>query len=117
VATLRAINLGVRFLLELASLAAFAYWGATLPRSFPTRVAIAVGLPLIVAIFWGVFVSPKARIPTGRFGRAGLGLVVFLASAGTLRDRGHPSLAATFAVIAVVSSVLVSFLPQSRGET
>ena len=109
---LRAINLGIRFRLELASLAAFAYWGWTLPTARPVRVAAAIGLPLLVAVLWGSFIAPRARVNTGRVGQAGLGLIVFLAAAAALYDRGYSSGAATFAAIAIGSSVILYFLPQ-----
>jgi uncharacterized protein DUF2568 len=111
-AALRAINLGVRFLLELAALTSFAYWGGTLPATSLIRIIAAITLPLIVAVFWGFFVAPKARIPTGRLGRAGLGLIVFLAGAAALFDRGHGSIAQAFAAVAIVSSLVVYALPQ-----
>lgn len=111
-AGIRAINLGVRFLLELGALAAAGYWGATIHAGAAARAGAAVALPLLVAAFWGTFVSPKAPLPTGRVGRAGLGLVVFLAAAALLNGRGFASLAAAFAAVAVVSSVLLYALPQ-----
>ncbi|MFN8666900.1 MAG: YrdB family protein [Gemmatimonadaceae bacterium] len=112
VATLRLINLGVRFLLELASLGAFAYWGASLPARTMVRGVAAVGIPLAVALLWGVFISPKARIPTGHAGRAGLGLLVFLAAALALADRSHHVAAVAFAIVALGSSLLLYRLPQ-----
>ncbi|HEY9227856.1 MAG TPA: YrdB family protein [Gemmatimonadaceae bacterium] len=111
-AALRVINLGVRFLLELAALAIFGYWGATLAAGVVLRTTAAVVLPLAVAVCWGIFISPKARVPTGRLGRAGLGLLVFLAAAAALYTRGHVAPAATFAVVAVASSVILYILPQ-----
>ena len=111
-ATLRLINLAVRFVLELASLAAFAYWGWTLRVSTPLRVAAAIALPLLVGIFWGLFVAPRARMPTGRLGQAALGLLVFLLAAAALYSRGHSSGAVVFALIALASSLLLYALPQ-----
>ena len=111
-AALRVINLGVRFLLELAALAVAAYWGATLQASAERRWTAALILPLAIALFWGAFVSPKARFPTGRLGRAGLGLLIFLAAATALFDRGHVASAQAFAAVALVSSLLVYALPQ-----
>ena len=111
-ATLRVVNLAVRFLLELGSLAAFGYWGATLPAGSAVRVSAAIALPLLVAGLWGAFISPKARVPTGRAGRAGLGLVVFLAASALLYLRGHEPLAVTFAIVALISSIVVYALPQ-----
>lgn len=111
-ATLRVINLGVRFLLELVALATFAYWGATLPAGAIVRTVMAAILPLGVAVIWGIFISPKARIPTGRLGRAGLGLIVFVGGAAALYARGYVIPAETFTIVAVVSSVLLYALPQ-----
>ena len=111
-ALLRLVNLGVRFLLELASLAALAYWAATLHLGSAGRALLALLVPAAAVAFWGLFVSPKARFPTGRGGRAGLGLLVFLAAAGALDARGHDGLAGAFAAVAVVSSILLYALPE-----
>jgi hypothetical protein len=110
---LRGINLGVRFLLELCALAAFGYWGATVRASIVLRALLAIVIPLGVALVWGLFISPKARYSTGRPGQVGLGLIVFLVAALALRERGQVALAASFAVIALVSSALLYVLPQS----
>ena len=109
---LRLINLGVRFLLELGALGAFSYWGATARASGALRAALAVILPLIVALLWGLFISPKARYSTGRAGQVGLGVIVFLVAALLLRERGHVTVAAAFAATSVVSSLLLYALPQ-----
>lgn len=111
--TLRAANLVLRFLLELAALAAFGYWGVTTVASRGVQVALAIVLPSIIAIVWALFISPKARFPTGAFGRASLGLVVFLLAAAALWSRDRTTLATTSACLAVVSSVLIFFLPQT----
>ncbi|HEX6535857.1 MAG TPA: YrdB family protein [Gemmatimonadaceae bacterium] len=104
---LRLANLGVRFGLELAALAAVAYWGATAPAGRPARVALAIAAPVLVAIAWGMFISPKARIPTGLLGRGILGFVVFTLAALALWSRGQASLAAAYEAIALASSVLL----------
>ncbi len=51
------INLAVRFLLELAGLAALGYWGWR-QGSGLTGYALTVALPLIAAALWGVFNVP-----------------------------------------------------------
>jgi hypothetical protein len=58
----KAANLALRFLLELAALAALGYWGATVDADTAARVALGVGLPLAAALFWGMFVAPRARV-------------------------------------------------------
>lgn len=109
---LRLLNLGVRFALELATLAIVGFWGATVQGSAAWRWTLAVVLPLGIATFWGVFVSPKARVPTGRLGRAGLGLLVFIIAAAALADRGYVFEAQVFAAVAIASSIVVYALPQ-----
>ena len=54
---MKELNLGVRFLLELCLLAALAYAG------LQVSVVLAVAAPLAAAVVWGLFVSPKARVP------------------------------------------------------
>lgn len=48
------INLLIRFVLEIILLVIFAYWGSHTHFPFPS-IFVAVGLPLIAAIIWGVF--------------------------------------------------------------
>lgn len=60
------LNLGFRFLLEVAALAAFAWWGWA--WGDPWRWPLAIGLPLVAAIIWGLFRTPgdttaKQRAP------------------------------------------------------
>jgi hypothetical protein len=52
------INLGVRFVLELAALGAFAYWGWTQHGGI-FRLLWSLGLPLFAALLWGVFRVPE----------------------------------------------------------
>ena len=107
-----AANLALRFLLELGALAAVAYWGATMSSAHILRVALAIAAPATVALIWGIFISPKARIPTGLYGRAILGFVVFSVAALALHARGHTQLAAAYWGLALVSSVLLLAWPQ-----
>jgi hypothetical protein len=113
---LRVSNLALRFLLELAALTTFGYWGATNGAGRVVSILLALGLPSIAAALWGLFISPKARFATGAFGRAFLGLLVFLLAAAALWSRGRIPLAATFASLAVVSSVLILIFPQSTPD-
>jgi hypothetical protein len=48
------LNLLLRFLLELAALAAIGFWGWA-GHEGPLRYALAIGLPLIAAGLWAVF--------------------------------------------------------------
>lgn len=49
---LKALNLLVRFLLELCMLAAVGYWGFTTGSSWVVKIILGIGLPLLVAALW-----------------------------------------------------------------
>ena len=74
------------FGLELAALATFGVWGAQ------TGPNLGVGAPLLVAVFWGAFLSPRAAFSLPPTLRGSLKLLVFAAAVGALaaqleRDR------------------------------
>jgi hypothetical protein len=48
-------NLALRFILEMATLAALAFFG------FVTFIPLGIILPLIGVFVWGTFVAPRAR--------------------------------------------------------
>ena len=57
---MRTGNLALRFVLELACLAALAYWGAGATASDAANVALAILAPLTAATVWGVWSAPRA---------------------------------------------------------
>jgi hypothetical protein len=111
---MRAANLVLRFLLELAALAALGYWGATWPGSPAARVALGVGTPLAAALAWGTFVAPRARVVLPSAVRMALGLAVLGAAAAALAARGHGRLATGFGAAAVVNALLMLAWRQDR---
>jgi hypothetical protein len=70
---LEGANLGLRFLLELCTLAALAYAG------FLLFIPLAVIFPLAAAILWGQFIAPRARKRLEDPARLALELVYFAA--------------------------------------
>jgi NADH:ubiquinone oxidoreductase subunit K len=60
---IRAINLGVAFLLELAVLFAIGYWGLTMTQGWLVRLLASLGGILLMAVLWGIFASTKASAP------------------------------------------------------
>lgn len=104
---MRAANLALRFLLELAALGILAYWGATSAGPAWQRAALAIAAPTAVAVLWGTLIAPRApvRVPEG--GKAVLALSVFALAAVALASRGLRVLAVTLAVIALLNAVLL----------
>ena len=51
------LNLGIRFLLELCTLAIGSMWGWQRGDGW-TKPALAIGIPLLIALLWGTFRVP-----------------------------------------------------------
>jgi hypothetical protein len=104
---IRGTNLGLRFLLELAALASVGYWGLRAGDSGLARIALALGIPLAVAIIWGTFLSPNASVPLPGALTVALQLAAFAAAALALIRTGHASMGATFGGFAIVNAALL----------
>ena len=102
---LRGVTLAVRFLCELAMLAALAHWGFTVGDGIGAWV-LGVGAPLLAAVVWGAWVAPKARWPVPMPVRVVIELVLFGAAVGGLTVAGQPVLAVVLGVAALVTSLL-----------
>jgi hypothetical protein len=79
----KAANLALRFLLELAALAALAYWG------WGVAWVLAVATPAAWIARWATFGSPKARIKLSTPWRIVFEAVVFGAAAAALWAAGQ----------------------------
>lgn len=104
---MRGVNLGVRFVLELAALAALAAWGWHAGDSPAVRLLLAVAAPLVAAVAWGAWVAPRAtrRLPDPwRLGVEGL---VFAAASAGLLAMHATALAVTLAAAYLVNVVLL----------
>jgi hypothetical protein len=105
VSGLRGVTLTVRFLCELALLAALAYWGFHVGDGAGAWV-LGLGAPLLAAAVWGAFVAPRARWPVPVPARVALELVLFAAAAVALAIAGQPVLAVVLGVAALATSLL-----------
>jgi hypothetical protein len=94
-------NLAVRFLLELCLLAALAYAG------LQVNIVLAILAPLVAAVVWGLFVSPKARFPLSRPLWVGVQVVLFGAAVAGLVASGQGVLGSIFGVAVAVNLALV----------
>lgn len=65
-----------------------------------------IGTPLFAMIVWGLFRSPKARIPLDPVGRGIVEIAVMGSAAIAWAMLGHPLVAIAFAVIALVSGII-----------
>jgi Protein of unknown function (DUF2568) len=106
-ATPGAMNLAVRFVVEMGAYASFAYWGASTGPSDVTRVTLAVVAPLIAIVIWMLYLAPRARRrlvdPVALFAE----LAIFIAATSTLVSAGQVELGAFLGGVAVVNTVLI----------
>jgi Protein of unknown function (DUF2568) len=105
--TLKSANLALAFLVELAALVAFAWWGYQTGQGTLAKIALAIGAPLAVAVFWGLFVAPRAVFTLSPFWRSTLAMIVFGAGAIALFATGQTALAWIFLVVAVLNRILL----------
>jgi hypothetical protein len=105
--TLKFMNAALAFLLELAMLAAFSYWGFHGEKSLLTKWLLGIGLPVLAAVAWGMLLAPRAANRLGNVSGNLLSLILFLCGAAALYDTGHTLLAIIFAVIAFVNRLLI----------
>ncbi len=96
------INLGLRFLLELAALAAAAAWGWQKGEGW-LRFVLAIGIPLLLAVLWGTFRIPNdpgaAPVAVPGWLRLALELAFFGFAVWALQDAHWTTLAWTFGIV------------------
>jgi hypothetical protein len=104
-------NDGLRFLLELAALAALGYWGFA---EFDGVVQWVVGLgaPLLAAGVWGTFVAPRAARPTADPLRLLLEVAIFGSGVAALVAADSTGFAIVFAALVLMHLGLTFVLGQ-----
>jgi hypothetical protein len=112
--TVRAANLTLKFLLELAAIAAFAYWGASVGHG-GVAVLVAIAAPTLIAVLWGRFAAPRARrrLPTAT--RIVFELTVFALAVAALAAAGQPLAAAVLGFVVCVNALLLTVFKQWDG--
>ena len=104
-------NLAIKFGLELAALALFAYWGAD-EGSGVWAVVLAVIAPAAMIIVWGLFAAPRATHRLAAPARIPLEVSVFALAAIAGYAAGATIPAITFAVVALVNALGLTLLRQ-----
>lgn len=106
------VNLGFRFLLEIAAYLAMGYWGWTQHEGI-WRYLWTVGLPLGWAILWGVFAVPedpsrsgKAPVPVPGWIRLVLEFAYFATAVWALFAADQNQLGLVFGVLVLIHYAL-----------
>ena len=112
-----AVVLTLRFLLELGALVALGWWGRGAADG-AASIALAVALPLGAALWWGLWVAPRARRRLRDPWRFAAELVLWIPAALALGDRVGAIYAVMFAVVSLAVAVAARrFEPAASGST
>lgn len=101
------LTLAVRFGLELTLLGIYGRWGWQTGRG-PLAVALAIALPLLVAIVWGALISPRAALAAPGVVRLAAETALFAGATWMLVTLGAPVGAAWLAGVWLLQT-LVSY--------
>ena len=108
------LNLAVRFLLELSVLGAVGFWGWRKMDGW-LSFALALLLPLFLAVIWGVFAVPGDPSRSGNtvvavpgFIRLVIELLIFTGGIWALCDLGYEKAGLTFMVV-IIAHYLLSY--------
>ena len=98
--------ISIFFLLEIAMLVSFMYWGFHLDNRLLIKILLGIGTPIVVAIIWGVFIAPKASIPVTVPIRVFLQIILFGSAAVALYFSEKGTLAIIFGTIVLIENDL-----------
>ena len=103
---MRAANLALRFVLELAALAGLATWGWHTGGG-ATRIVLAIAAVGAGAVVWGIWCAPKSARRLAQPARTLVEAAVFAAGAAGFAAAGDVTVAVVFAVLATANWALL----------
>ncbi len=98
---MKGLALVVRFLLEVAAIAALVYAGVAVVDP-PLGWLLGLGMAAVAAVAWGLFVAPRSRIAVPTPVRFAVEIAVFAAACSGLLAAEQPVLAAGLAIVYVL---------------
>ncbi|HEU4573020.1 MAG TPA: YrdB family protein [Candidatus Limnocylindrales bacterium] len=108
-------HLAIRFLLELAALAAAIAVGASV-GSPPLGFAGGVFAGIAFVVVWGLWIAPRARFALPPTARLVIGSLVMLAAAVGLVLTGQPTLGIVL-IAAIVANAILLFVTGAYRDT
>jgi len=104
---LKGLNLLARFLLELCLLAAVGYWGFNTNSGWLMKIILGIGLPVLIAALWGMFIAPKAIRPLSGASYLILEMTLLASGSVALFASGKLTLGWVYTISLVVNKVLL----------
>lgn len=105
------LNLGLKFLLEIAGLAAFAYWGAS-TGEMPVSLLLAIATPAAAAVAWAIYAAPKSKWRLPLPPRIRFELTFFTAAMLALLAADVPTAAAILSALVILNAALLTVFGQ-----
>jgi hypothetical protein len=104
---LKTFNLALAFFLELAMLAAFAYWGFYNGQSTIVKIGLGIGIPLLVAVIWGLFMAPNSSTRLQGAAYLALKFVLFGLAVAALIRTSNDTLGIVLGGVVVINTILL----------
>jgi hypothetical protein len=98
------LTMTIRFLCELAAFGALGWWGRA-NATGAASIALMVTVPLVAAVWWGLWVAPRAHRRLRDPARFGAELVVWIPATIALLDLMMPAAAIGFAVLSLATAL------------
>ncbi|GGJ46359.1 YrdB family protein [Deinococcus roseus] len=108
----KVLNLALGFLIELVMLWSIGLWGFQMGTTPILKWLLGIGLPLLVAVFWGTFMAPKALYPLSDGLHLFMQIVLFGLAALALVFAGKAGLGTGFAVVVAINLALAALWKQ-----
>ena len=105
--SLKTINMMTRFLLEIALLVIFSFWGFRTGNSTLMKIILGIGSPLLLAVVWGNLIAPKSNMRLQDPWLFILEIGSFGLAYWALNHTGKISLAIIFSVIYLINKILM----------
>lgn len=104
-------NLAFRFFLELFTLGTLGYWGFKFGNSPISKNLLMIAIPLIIAVAWGIFGAPRARVQLSVPLHLLLEWVIFFVlPTFALYFAGRHNIAIIYGVVFIINSFLIYIL-------
>lgn len=108
-------NLVLSFLLELWMLAALGAWGFATGTDLLSRLLLGLGVPLLAAVLWGIFLAPKSTRRLRGLPLELLKLSIYGLAVAALYAIGQPVLALILALTVILNRILVHLWKQDMA--
>ena len=105
--SIKLVNVILRFLLELFGLYIYGYWGYKMGTTAIIKWGLAAGIPVMIALVWGLFGSPKATFQLSGLSHLLLEICIFLLPVALLINLGKVQLAGFYGIIVIVNRILM----------